>query len=152
MKTNISLFLAIGVAAAIVIGCGKKTEEPASGSSEDTTASVDENTPEVEEGVKADFSSPTAAVETMIAAAVAKDIDVLAQCFSEDAAGEFGAVREKKASDEDLLEFAEFMSGGTVTGEEISADGATATVAAKLGRDEEISLKKTDDGWKVVDF
>ena len=142
MKRILFLFLSLSVAA--MIGCNSKTESK-SGDGADSAVSDAEPTPW-------NFSTPTAAVETMIAAAVAKDVDTLAECFAADAAGEFDSLKKKTASDGMLLELAEFMSGGTVTGEKISADGTQAVVEAKLGRDEQITVTKTDAGWKVVDF
>ena len=136
MKRILFLFLSLSVAA--MIGCNSKTESK-SGDGANSAVSDAESAP-------LDFSTPTAAVETMIAAAVAKDVDTLAKCFAA------GAPWEDADGEAMLGEVAGFMSGGTVTGEKISADGTQSVVEAKLGRDEQITVTKTDAGWKVVDF
>ena len=142
MKRILFLFLSLSVT--VFFGCYSHPESK-SGDGADSAVSDAEPAPW-------DLSTPTAAVETMIAAAATKDVDTLAECFATDAAEEFDSLKTKTASDEMLLELAEFMSGGTVTGEKISADGTQAVVEAKLGRDEQITVTKTDAGWKVVDF
>ena len=104
-------------------------------------------------GVKGDFSTPASAVETFIAAGVARDLDLLSQVFSSDAPAEFDFLRNKTASNEELDGLAAFVEGAEITGVRISNDQTAAVVAVKFrSRDEEISLIKTVDGWKIVDF
>ena len=98
------------------------------------------------------FDSPEATIKTLIAAAIARDLDLLSQCFSGEAPGEFGAIVNKTASDEELDSFAEFFTGAKITGSQ-TVEEDKAVVDVKLtSRDEKISLVKTADGWKVLDF
>ena len=99
----------------------------------------------------ADFSTPRAAVQTLITAATTKNVDLLSQCFAETASEEFKPFRTKSASADDLNEIAELFKGATVAAEE--TQGGSATVNVKLQtREEEIELSKSAEGWKVVDF
>lgn len=103
-------------------------------------------------GPAADFSSPRAAVQTLIAAAAARDAQLLSQCFAETAAKEFAPLRARTASVRELDDLAALFEGATVT-EERAKVNRTATVAVKLrSRNEEIELVRDGDRWQVVDF
>lgn len=100
---------------------------------------------------KGDFSSPRAAVETFIAAGANRDADLLSQCFDADSPGEFRKLREKTASQKDLDELADFVRGAQVT--DVKEAGDRAVVSVKFTkRNEEISMKKSAGGWKILDF
>ncbi|WP_295436985.1 hypothetical protein [uncultured Thiodictyon sp.] len=98
------------------------------------------------------FSTPRAAVQTLIAAATARNGELLSHCFADSAAEEFTSLRSQTASQKDLDDLATLFQGATVTDEQIK-DDRHATVSVKLSaRSEEIALTKTADGWQVVDF
>jgi methionyl-tRNA formyltransferase len=101
--------------------------------------------------VKADFSTPAAAVETFFAAAAARDAGLLSQCFASNAAKEFDKVRKKMLAKKELDGIAaEFGSGKVV---DVKQNETRASVAVKLkSRDERIDLTKTAGGWKILDF
>lgn len=100
---------------------------------------------------KADFSTPKTAVETFINAASNRDANLLSRCFDAESAGEFRKFREKTASQKDLDELAEFAQGAKVTDVEESGDAAEVNVKFKA-RDEQITMRRGADGWKIVDF
>jgi hypothetical protein len=102
---------------------------------------------------KGDFSTPKAAVETFIAAAAARDADLLSQSVADSAAGEFAKLRDKTAGQEDLDGIAQLMQGGEITDVQVDEPKGAAVVAVKLkSRDERIKLSKAAAGWKIVDF
>ena len=100
---------------------------------------------------KSDFSSPRAAVETFIAAGANRDADLLSQCFDADSPGEFRKLREKTASQKDLDELADFVKGAQITDVKELGDKAIVSVAFKA-RHEQINMKKSASGWKILDF
>ncbi len=100
----------------------------------------------------ADFASPRAAVQTLIAAAAARDAQLLSQCFAETAAKEFAPLRTRTASAKELDDLAALFEGAAVTEDRVKAN-RTATVAVKLrSRNEEIELVRDGERWRVVDF
>ena len=101
--------------------------------------------------VKSDFSSPRAAVETFIAAGTNRDADLLSQCFDAESPGEFRKLREKTASQKDLDGLADFVRGAQITDVKENGDAALVSVKFKE-RNEEIKMKKSASGWKIVDF
>jgi hypothetical protein len=100
---------------------------------------------------KGDFSSPKAAVYTFIAAGTNRDAEMLSQCFDAESPGEFRKLREKTASQKDLDGLAEFVNGAQITEAKESGDRAVVGVKFKA-RNEEISMKKSAAGWKILDF
>lgn len=100
---------------------------------------------------KGDFSSPKAAVYTFIAAGTNRDAEMLSQCFDAESPGEFRKYREKTASQKDLDGLAEFVNGAQITDAKESGDRAVVSVKFKA-RNEEISMKKSAGGWKILDF
>lgn len=100
---------------------------------------------------KADFSTPKAAIDTFISAAANRDADLLSTCFDEDSPKEFQKFRDKTASQKDLDELATFVKSARVTGIEQSGNAAEVSVQFNE-RNEQIAMKKTSEGWKIVDF
>lgn len=99
-----------------------------------------------------DFSTPRAAVQTLIAGATSRNVDLLSKCFADNASDEFTTLRTKTAAQKDLDDLATLFQGATVTNERIKGE-RKAIVSVKLGsRDEDIELTKTAAGWQVVDF
>ena len=100
---------------------------------------------------KGDFSSPKAGVNTFISAGTNRDAEMLSQCFDAESPGEFRKYREKTASQKDLDGLAEFVNGAQITDVKESGDRAVVSVKFKA-RNEEISMKKSAGGWKILDF
>ena len=100
---------------------------------------------------KGDFTSPKAAVYTFIAAGTNRDAEMLSQCFDAESPGEFRKYREKTASQKDLDGLADFVNGAQITDVKESGDRAVVSVKFKA-RNEEISMKKSAAGWKILDF
>lgn len=100
---------------------------------------------------KGDFSTPKAAVDTFITAAERRDVDLLSQCFDADSAGEFRKLREKTASQKELDDLATFAQGAQVVDVKEKGDRALVSVKFKE-RNEEIAMKKSAGGWKILDF
>jgi hypothetical protein len=126
-----------------LIGCGPRTDPGNPTPQQGNAASKD----------KGDFSTPKAAVETFIAAAAARDADLLSRCIADTAPREFAKLRDRTASKEDLDGLAKLMRGGVITGVTADDGKGTAVVEVKLEtRNERIRLTRATDGWKVVDF
>ena len=155
-----SLLVPCGLALLLLTGCssGNSNGSNSTGNSANTTGSTNttssttgSNTTSSTTKAKGDFSTPKAAVETFIAAGTARDADLISRCFDAGSPGEFRKLREKTASPKELDELAEFVKGGQVLGSKETGD--TALVSVKFSkRDEEIEMKKSADGWKIVDF
>jgi hypothetical protein len=164
----VSLFAAI-----LVAGCGAPSPAPSPGTpptqsgnpnvkpSTATATAVGEEQPTAEPDADAeatndsdgDFSTPQAAVQTFIAASAARDLDLLSRCFAEGAPREFDGLRKKTATPEELDQLVEFMQGARITDVRINDSAGTAVVDVKLtSRDEHMSMRKIDTGWKLVDF
>lgn len=103
------------------------------------------------EKAKGDFSTPKAAVETFIKAGTNRDADLLSRCFDASSPGEFRKYRDKTASQKEMDEMAEFVQDAQVTDVNETGDNAKVSVKFKK-RNEEITMKKSADGWKIVDF
>lgn len=100
----------------------------------------------------ADFSTPRSAVQTLITAAAARDMELLSRCFADSAAEEFTPLRTRSASAKDLDDLAGLFQDAAITAERIEGD-RTATVTVKLKtRNEEIDLVRTGAAWQVADF
>lgn len=98
-----------------------------------------------------DFSTPRIAVVTFIEAASNRDAELLSQCFASESAGEFRKYREKRATAKELDELAKFADGAKITDVKVEGDSAVVSVAFKE-RNEKISMKRTESGWKILDF
>lgn len=100
----------------------------------------------------ADFSTPKKTVETFFIAASKSDSEILSQCFADTAESEFKRIKDKEVPAEGLQELAALVEGAEI-GDSIVQENNDALVRVKFkGRDEEISLVDTDDGWKIVGF
>lgn len=102
---------------------------------------------------KANFSTPSSAVKTFLDACAAKDLNLLSQCFAEEAEDEFQAIREKTVSREDLDGLFALFNGATVT--TAKEKGNSASVGVKFTGDrgqETLSLVKENGQWKIVEF
>lgn len=133
----------------LLIGCNSKLSNTSntSNSSSSTPNSNNASRP----GANGDFSTPKAAVETFISAGSNRDAALLSQCFHPDSPGEFRKLREKTSSARDLDELAGFVEGATVGDVDEKGDKAVVKVAFKK-RNEEISMKKSEGDWKILDF
>lgn len=101
---------------------------------------------------KGDFSSPAAAAQTFFAAAVAKDANLLALCFSARSEDEFAEIREKKLAAKDLDELSKQFEGATVAGP-AEIEGDTAEVPVSFGgRTDKFHMVKEGDAWKIKGF
>lgn len=112
--------------------------------------SNDANKPDAAK-TKADFSTPKAAIDTFISAAANRDAELLSKCFDADSPKEFLKFRDKTASQKDLDELAQFVQGAKITGLEEAGNAAEVSVQFNE-RNEQIAMKKTAEGWKIVDF
>lgn len=99
-----------------------------------------------------DFSTPEDAVKTLVKAAEAKDLDLLSKCFSQEAAGEFQSIVDKSVSPEQLNEFAEFFGGAVVGTAKMNEDSIAYVPVTLTSRDENITMTKEGNDWKVLDF
>ncbi len=84
-------------------------------------------------------------------AAHALDEEVLSKCFADDAEEEFAKLKNKESSEDDRKELAAFV-GDAEVGDETKADKEATVHVRFKGRDEEINLVDTDEGWKIVGF
>jgi hypothetical protein len=115
-------------------------------------AAIEGKTP-AEKQVKADFSTPFLAMATFLDACAAKDLNLLSQCFAEQAEEEFQAIRDKKIGPEELDDFVGLFKGGNIAS--VKEKGSAASVDVKLTgpRDQEtFSLVKENGQWKIVEF
>ena len=104
-------------------------------------------------GARPDFSTPKAAVQTFIHAAQARDAELLSRCVHDKAAGEFAGLRKKTATRAELDGLAELFQGAEITGVGPGETKDTAVVNVKLKpRKESITVGRTADGWKIIDF
>ena len=95
---------------------------------------------------------PAAAAQTFFAAAVAKDANLLALCFSAKSEDEFAKIREKKLAAKDLDEIAKQFEGATVAGP-AEIEGDTAEVPVSFGgRTDKFHMVKEGDAWKIKGF
>lgn len=156
-----SFIVRCGLALLLLTGCssgnsndsnstGNSTNVKSSNTGSTATSTPGSNTSGATKA-KGDFSTPKAAVETFIAASASRDADLISQCFAAESPGEFRKLREKTASPKELDELAEFTQGAQVGDAQEKGDSALVKVKFNK-RDEEISMTKTSDGWKIVDF
>jgi hypothetical protein len=105
--------------------------------------------------LNADFSTPLLAVKTFLDACAAKNLNLLSQCFAEEAEEEFQAIREKTISREDLDEFVGIFKGATITVAKEEFKGNSASVGVKFAGDrgqETLVLVKENGQWKILEF
>jgi PBP1b-binding outer membrane lipoprotein LpoB len=101
--------------------------------------------------VKADFTNAKTAVDTFVAAAQAKDLEALSQCFDPANPGEFQSLIDKTATENQLQKLASHFEGAKVMTVQANGDDATARVSIQ-GGEEDIQIKKTASGWKIINF
>lgn len=103
---------------------------------------------------RADFSTPRAAVETFIAASANRDVDLLSRCFDVNSAEEFSIFREKTVSREMLNDMATPARASEILSISPERDrDDVVTVNVKFGeRNLRMVVRKSDAGWKIVDF
>lgn len=104
-----------------------------------------------EELKKLQFGSPRATMESFIRSAEKKVPELMAACIAESASAEFSRLRKGELSDSEFADMCDFFTGAEVVSVEEEGDEAVVSVKTKR-RDEEISLVKEADGWKIADF
>ena len=144
-------FIAIIFAAIILLSCGNSSEQPSTIENNKTTQSSTVQNNDTTAVAKYDRSSPEATINTLVNASNEKDMEGLSLCFSQESAGEFKRIVYKSLSEKDLNEFKEMFGNATIKSSKI--EGMNALVSVKLSnRDEEISMKKENDNWVILDF
>ena len=144
-------FIAIIFAAIILLSCGNSSEQPSTIENNKTTQSSAVQNNDSSAVAKYDRSSPEATINTLVNASNEKDMEGLSLCFSQESAGEFKRIVYKSLSEKDLNEFKEMFGNATIKSSKI--EGMNALVSVKLSnRDEEISMKKENDTWVILDF
>jgi hypothetical protein len=151
MKKIMMNFIAIIFAAIILLSCGNSSEQPSTIENNKTTQSSAVQNNDSSAVAKYDRSSPEATINTLVNASNEKDMEGLSLCFSQESAGEFKRIVYKSLSEKDLNEFKEMFGNATIKSSKI--EGMNALVSVKLSnRDEEISMKKENDNWVILDF
>ena len=144
-------FIAIIFTAIILLSCGNSSEQPSTIENNKTTQSSAVQNNDTTAVAKYDRSSPEATINTLVNASNKKDMEGLSLCFSQESAGEFKRIVYKSLSEKDLNEFKEMFGNATIKSSKI--EGMNALVSVKLSnRDEEISMKKENDNWVILDF
>ena len=144
-------FIAIIFAAIILLSCGNSSEQASTIENNKTTQSSAVQNNDSSAVAKYDRSSPEATINTLVNASNEKDMEGLSLCFSQESAGEFKRIVYKSLSEKDLNEFKEMFGNATIKSSKI--EGMNALVSVKLSnRDEEISMKKENDNWVILDF
>ena len=102
-------------------------------------------------GCGGDLSTPRSAAESFFDACAAQDRELLAECFSKGAEGEFRVLIDKTATAESLAELKEMFRGAEVVEEKIDGDRARVRVSLKWkGREEEtLRLLEIDDNSPI---
>ena len=148
-----SVLIPCGLALLLLTGCGSdnsNNSSPARNTNNSNPGTTGSNTSGAAK-TKGDFSTPKAAVETFIAAGQSRDADLISRCFDANSPGEFRKLREKTATPKELDELATFVRGARVI--DAAEKGDSARVKVKFNeRDEEMTMNKSADGWKIVDF
>ena len=151
MKKIMMNFIAIIFAAIILLSCGNSSEQPSTIENNKTTQSSAVQNNDSSAVAKYDRSSPEATINTLVNASNEKDMEGLSLCFSQESAGEFKRIVYKSLSEKDLNEFKEMFGNATIKSSKI--EGMNALVSVKLSnRDEEISMKKENDNWVILDL
>jgi len=118
------------------------------------TIDIEEETEEETAEDEPDFSTPEAAVETFIQACEDNDLDLMSECFSENASQEFESVRDKTIKSRDLARLTRRFKGGRLGAKEKIGSTAVSVDVTPKGRDtiEVIILHKEDGKWKIRTF
>ncbi len=100
-----------------------------------------------------DFSTPEVAVQNFLEAVANGDADLLAECFAEDAEGEFTPIREKQLSDSDWSELQELFRDAKIIETVMAENEVTATVRVQLiQRNEALQMTMEGSAWKIRGF
>ena len=100
-----------------------------------------------------DFSTPEVAVQNFLEAVANGDADLLAECFAEDAEGEFTPIREKQLADSDWAELQELFRDAKIIETVMAEDESTATVRVQLRqRREALYMTMEGSAWKIHGF
>ncbi|MEE8250313.1 MAG: hypothetical protein V3R24_01105 [Gemmatimonadales bacterium] len=100
-----------------------------------------------------DFSTPEVAVQNFLEAVANGDADLLAECFAEDAEGEFTPIREKQLADSDWAELQELFRDAEIIETVMAEDESTATVRVQLRqRSEALYMTMEGSAWKIRGF
>lgn len=114
---------------------------------------------------KSDFSTPRATAETFLAAAQARDVELLSQCMASEVkmVKRFNVqLRDKTLSPQELDLLAQVVDGAQIIDQKLDEEAGRSDVRIKFGNvstDNKISnrpidklqMKKTADGWKIYD-
>lgn len=140
------------LAALLFIGCNSQRSYNSSNTGSANSSNNESNPAYANRAKpKGDFSTPKAAVETFIMAGTNRDANLLSQCFHPESPGEFRKLREKTSSAKDLDEMANFVRGARIVDVKEKGDSAVVSVVFRE-RSEEISMKKSEGDWKILDF
>ncbi len=100
-----------------------------------------------------DFSTPEVAVQNFLEAVANGDADLLAECFAEDAEGEFTPIREKQLADSDWAELQELFRDAEIIETVMAENEVTATVRVQLiQRNEALQMTMEGSAWKIRGF
>ena len=156
MRFVIFIFLSL-----VLISCTKKNQKVDPDPDEITHSTPAAKAPDPEPAAPADaaqldFSTPEAAVGTFIRGCAEKDVEILSQCFSNDAEKEFSGIIAKEVNEKDLNELEQMFGRASVTEAVMKAGGMSAAVKVKLeweGRpDETLTVVKEGADWKIQGF
>jgi len=143
MKKRMIQTILVLFGATMLLSCGNSIELHSQSENNKTAQSNDAQ--------KYDRSSPEATFKTLITASIEKDKEGLSLCFSEESAGEFERIVNRSLSEEDLNELKEMFENATIKSTKIHGDHALLSVKLSI-RDEEISMRKENDNWVILDF
>ncbi|MGE0712775.1 MAG: hypothetical protein AB7N76_11330 [Planctomycetota bacterium] len=99
------------------------------------------------------YPTPRAAVEALIAACAAKDLQAAGACFAAEAPKEFQSLRDGTCPPQSFAGFCQMFAGASVDSIEMGKDGK-ATVAIRLPqcKRETVKVLKGAEGWLILDF
>ncbi len=98
-------------------------------------------------------TTPRAAVENLIKACAASDLNAVSACFSPKAPGEFQSLVKKTCPPKQFKQLCEMFKGAKITGVEEGKGTSTARVMVDLTkRKETLSMVKEGEEWRVLDF
>ena len=105
-------------------------------------------------GTKApDLSTPRGAIEAMMAASAAKDLDGVAASFATTCEKEFKPLVDKTAKPKMLEEWWKLFGTATIDGVDAPGDDkATVHVTMGTGRKEHIEMVREGGAWKIQGF
>jgi hypothetical protein len=95
--------------------------------------------------------TPQVAVENLIAALAAGDLDAVSSCFSPNAPGEFQSLVKKTCPPENFKKLCAMFKGAKITGTKVEGDKAVVSVKLTK-RDERLTVVNEGGVWRVLDF